>query len=106
MAVETQTLRCLETPDSNLDGNKPKAEAEGIYEDLALLPPRTLITEVGLARLLGKGCRETIKRAVERGELPRPVRFLGKNTWTVDVIISHIEDQLAAEARKFARAKG
>ena len=44
-----------------------------------------------------------IKRAVERGELPRPVRFLGKNTWTVDIIIRHIEEQLAAEARRFAR---
>lgn len=78
---------------------------EGILVNLALLPPKTLVTEDGLARLLGKGCRETIKRAVERDELPRPIRFLGKNTWTVDVIINHIEDRLAAEARRFARAR-
>ena len=78
----------------------------GIYTELAMLPPRTLITEDGLARLFGKGCRETVKRAIERGELPRPVRLMGRNTWTIDIIVNHIEDRLAAEARKFARASG
>jgi hypothetical protein len=80
-------------------------EGEGIFPDLGSLPPGTLITEEGLARLLGKGCRETIKRAVERGELPRPMKLMGKNTWTLGAIVRHLEKRLEAEERKFARLR-
>ena len=38
---------------------------------------------------------ESIKRAIERGELPPPVRFLGVRAWTVKVIVQHIEARLA-----------
>jgi len=78
---------------------------DGIYIVLSTLSAKTLITEDGLARLLGKGCRESIKRAVERNELPRPVRLMGKNTWTVGAIVQHIEARLETEARRFARAR-
>ena len=49
---------------------------------------------------MGRACRETIKRAVERGELPRPVRLMGKNTWTAGAIVRHLEARLEAEARR------
>ena len=78
---------------------------DGIYIVLSTLSAKTLITEDGLARLLGKGCRESIKRAVERNELPRPVRLMGKNTWTVGAIVQHIEARLETEARRFAKAR-
>jgi hypothetical protein len=78
---------------------------DGVYTILSTLSPKTLITEDGLARLLGKCCRESVKRAVERDELPRPVRLMGKNTWTVGAIVQHIETRLETEARRFARAR-
>jgi len=74
----------------------------GIIERLAHLPPGALITESGLADIFGK-CRESIKSAVDRGELPHPVRIMGKPTWTAGAIIRHVEDMLAAEARKFRK---
>lgn len=77
-------------------------ELTGVYSSLGELPPETLITEDGLARSLGRNCRETVKRAVDRGELPRPVRLMGKNTWTVRVIIRHIENRLQKEAERHA----
>jgi len=77
----------------------------GIYRDLGTLPPATVITESGLAEIMGKTCRESIKRAVERGELPRPVRIMGKNCWTCRAIVQHLEDRLASEARKIARLR-
>ena len=78
-------------------------ESDGIFERLGSLPLGVFVTEDGLALLLGKGCRESIKRAVTRGELPQPVKLMGKNTWTARTIIEHIEGRLAAEARRSAR---
>jgi len=72
----------------------------GIYLDLGKLPPGTPLTEDGLAKLMDRSCRETIKRSVERGELPPPVRIMGKNTWTAGTIIKHIEQQLEVVARR------
>jgi hypothetical protein len=79
-------------------------EEPGVFSNLGGLPMGALITEIGLARLLGK-CAASIKAAVERGELPRPVRLMGKNTWTVGAIIRHHEARLEAESKKFGRLK-
>lgn len=77
----------------------------GIYLELGKLPASTVINEDGLADILGKTCRESIKRAVGRGELPAPVKVMGKNCWTVGVIVKHLEDRLETEARKVARLR-
>jgi|GEM_PF-4840992 len=71
----------------------------GVYAEIGRLPPDTPITEEGLAKLFGK-CRDSIKSAVDREELPRPARIMGKPTWTVRAIIRHIEMMLESEARK------
>lgn len=86
-------------------GTKQLMQPDGVYLQLATLPPGTLVTEDGLARLVGRACRETIKRAVARGELPRPVKMFGQNTWTAGAIIRFVEDRLDAEQRKFAPRK-
>jgi len=77
----------------------------GIYIELGKLPAATVITEDGLAGILGKTCRESIKRAVARGELPQPVKIMGKNVWTVGAVVKHLEDRLDSEARKVARLR-
>lgn len=76
----------------------------GIYHEIGALPPATLITEKGLAKLFGK-CQASIKGAVDRGELPYPIRVMGKPTWTVGIIIRHIEARIDAESRKINRLK-
>lgn len=75
----------------------------GVFEELGRLPPGTIVTEDALARMLGRGCRESIRRAVGRCELPAPVRLLGKNVWTAKAIVQHVEERLAAVARCHAR---
>ena len=77
----------------------------GIYFELGKLPPSTPLTEDGLATILGKRCRESVKRAVDRGELPMPVKLMGKNLWTAGAIIRHLEDRLESEGRKFAKLR-
>jgi hypothetical protein len=77
----------------------------GVFVALGKLPANTPITEDGVAGLLGKKCRDSIKRAVKRGELPRPTKLMGKSVWTAGVIIRHIEASLESEARKIAKLR-
>ena len=65
----------------------------------ALGEPDAVITEAGLAKLFGR-CTVSVKRAVERGELPPPVRLFGQNTWTVGVISAHLEHRLKMAAKE------
>ncbi len=64
-----------------------------------------VITEEGVAQLFGR-CAASVKRAVQRGELPTPCRLFGSNAWTVGVLVGHIEhrlEQAAAEAEAIER---
>ena len=77
----------------------PEPECICIITDLAELKPETLITEAGIARMFER-CTRSVKRAVEKGELPAPCKMFGMNIWTVEVLNRHIAKRLteAAEA--------
>ena len=49
---------------------------------LAALSPQTLISESKLAQMARRHVTG-VKRAIQRGELPRPVPLFGANVWTV-----------------------
>ena len=69
----------------------------GVVATLGELGDGALVNEKGLASMLG--CNPvTIRRAVRRGELPPSVKMFGKPTWTVGVIVRHIERRLAKVA--------
>ncbi len=72
----------------------------GIIRELGDLPAETVVTEEGLATILGKH-RVSIKRAVKRGELPVPVRLFGEPVWTVAALRDHLNRRLE-EAKKDA----
>jgi hypothetical protein len=63
--------------------------ANGICTELASLPRTSHLDSNALARILGRH-KKTIQKAVRRGELPLPFKFLGKQCWTVGVIVDHI----------------
>jgi len=80
-----------------------------IITDFGDLPPDTLLTERALAGIFGL-CTTSIKRAVERGELPPPVKVCGKPRWTVKSIVDHIDagletvkQEAEADAKRMAR---
>lgn len=79
------------------DGGLP-----GVIKELGELGPGAIITEPALAKMLGKH-PVSVKRAVDRGELPRPVRFMGSQAWTVGAIVTHFEARLDAAAKEAAR---
>jgi len=75
-------------------------EERGVVTKLGELPTGSVITEDGLAGILGRHTC-SIKRAIKRGEFPPPVRLLGKPVWTAGSILQHLEERLrhAAEDR-------
>ena len=74
----------------------------GVVRELGDYPPGALITEGGLAKLLHRH-PVSVKRAVQRGELPPPTRLLGKPVWTVGAILRHVEDRLERAAKESER---
>jgi predicted DNA-binding transcriptional regulator AlpA len=99
--MKTDTINTDTLIDTNTPPDTPPApdDADGwLVDSLARLPAGTLLDECQLAALLG--ChRMSIKRGVQRGELPAPVRLLGRSTWTAGRLIQYIDARLdAAEA--------
>jgi len=74
----------------------------GIIAVLGELKPGAIITEEGVARLFNRHVA-SVKRAVQRGELPPSTRLFGQNVWTVGTLIRHIESRLDQAAKDVER---
>jgi len=72
----------------------------GIISELGELPAGAVITEQGLAKIFDRH-KVSIKRAVERGELPPSIKLFGEQIWTVKVLLEHLGKRLD-EAKKEA----
>ena len=85
---------------------KPETEGDlpGIIAELGELGPGVIITEAGVAHLF-KRHTASVKRAVQRGELPPPCRLFGGNVWTAGVIIGHIEERLRKATKEAERTE-
>jgi len=70
----------------------------GIIRELGDLPGEAIVGERALAKIFRRH-RVSIKRAVERGELPPNVRLFGEPVWTVQTLRDHLAKRLDA-ARK------
>jgi predicted DNA-binding transcriptional regulator AlpA len=62
----------------------------GVVTELANLPPSAHLDAEALGQILGR-CKKSVYRAVRRGELPPPVKFMGKHIWLVSSILNHME---------------
>jgi hypothetical protein len=74
----------------------------GIIAALGELKPAAIITEEGVANLFKRHVA-SVKRAVQRGELPPSTRLFGQNVWTVGALIRHIENRLDQAAKDVER---
>ncbi len=73
-----------------------------IVKELGELPASSVVTEEALAKLFNRH-PVSIKRAVERGELPPAVRLFGKPIWTTQIIRDHLSKRLV-QAQKEAES--
>ena len=74
----------------------------GIVAMLGELKPGSIVTEEGVANLFHRHA-SSVKRAVQRGELPPPTRIFGQQAWTAGAIVRHIEGRLEESARERKR---
>ena len=74
----------------------------GIIAVLGELKAGAISTEEGVARLFNRHVA-SVKRAVQRGELPPSTRLFGQNVWTVGTLIRHIESRLDQAAKDVER---
>lgn len=71
----------------------------GIIEELGTLPPDAIVSETALAKIFDRH-KVSIKRAVERGELPPSVRLFGEPVWTVKALREHLAGRLEAAKKE------
>ena len=74
----------------------------GVIAALGELKPGAIITEEGIARLFNRHVT-SVKRAVQRAELPPPCRLFGTNAWTAGVLVQYIENRLEQAAKEAER---
>ncbi len=71
----------------------------GIIKELGDLAPDTVLSEEALAKIFNRH-QVSVKRAVERGELPPGVRLFGTPIWTVRTLREHISRRLEAAKKE------
>jgi hypothetical protein len=72
---------------------------DGIIRELGSLAEHTVLYESALAAMFHRH-KVSIKRAVERGELPPGAKMFGEQAWTVKAIREHITERLAKAAKE------
>jgi len=79
--------------------NAKKKSTLGIIRELGDLPADVIVTELGLSKIFARH-KVSIKRAVERGELPPSVRLFGEPVWTVKALRDHLNKRLEAAKKE------
>lgn len=87
------------------DAMECTASLPGIIAALAELNSQAIVTEEGVAHLFNRHA-VSVKRAVQRGELPQPCHLFGVRVWTAGVLIRHIERRLEQAAKNAQRTAG
>jgi hypothetical protein len=89
----------LLTKVSDIEGQE---SLPGVIAQLGELKPSAVITEEGIANLFHRHVT-SVKRAVDRSELPPPMRLFGSNAWTAGVLVAHFEARQAEAAKESDR---
>ncbi|MEW6357952.1 MAG: hypothetical protein AB1696_16585 [Planctomycetota bacterium] len=97
---ESKVDTAEEMPDA--EGGEGGGLPDGIIRELGELGAGALVTEAGLARLLGRH-PVSVKRAVSRGELPPPIRLCGGPVWLAGAIVEHLQRRMDEAAKERAR---
>ena len=92
----------LESPRHGDQHKTEETTNTGACVEFATLPPNAHIDLRTLARML-KRSTKSVQRAVRRGDLPAPFKFLGKLTWMAGIIVKHLNEKQEAVLEYAAR---
>ena len=85
-------------------GDETMSFSIGVIREIGDLPPGAVLDVKALAQILHRH-PESVRRAVRRGELPRPTRLFSRDVWTVGRILAHIEAREAEAEKQAARER-
>lgn len=83
---------------------KQPVKLPGVCTEFTSLPASAHLDMRGVAKLL-KRSTKSIQRAIQRGDLPKPFRFMGKCVWLAGVIVQHLESKQKAALQLDAKRK-
>lgn len=78
---------------------KSSDNPDGVILELGVYPPDAVITTSAIARIF-KRSPKSIKNAVDRGELPPPMKLFGEHSWTVKSLVIHMECRMEEAKRE------
>ena len=87
---------------AEIEAQGKEAKPSGICHDIATLPADAQIDMRALGKMFGRSTK-SIQRAIRRGDLPRPFRFMGKCVWLAGTIIEHLRSKQQAALEKAAK---
>lgn len=67
--------------------------------ELAAMPEASVVCTGALCQILRRS-PDSLARAITRGELPAPFRFMGRNAWTAGQIVRHLQQLQEAAVRE------
>lgn len=70
--------------------------------ELALLPPGALLDECAMAEVFAV-TKRTIRRMVNKQELPPPISLAGRSTWVAGSVVQHIADRVDEASQRAGR---
>ena len=79
-------------------------EIDGVYPQLGMLPPETVISQKGLATIFRK-TPKTIQRWVEERQLPQPIPLGEDRSWLNEAIVNHLRKRHEKAERDRDRAE-
>ena len=79
-------------------------DRSGIYTFLSGLADDAIISEEALCRFFDRHLT-TIKRSIDRGELPPSIKMFGQPVWTAGAIRTHLNKRLADAAAERYRVE-
>ncbi len=83
-----------------------RTKLPGIYKRLNELDPHDLLTYDGMREIFDCGSDDAINDAVDRGELPPPIKFFGNHMWLASMVIQHIQWQAQSVRTERMDAQG
>ena len=98
-----QTVGQVDTGGVAAPPAEPEQNGKGVVlDELARLPEKAILDEVALSRALHVAPR-TLRRMVNRWQLPPPVPLGGRSVWLAGKVLDHIQAAAERAARDAER---
>lgn len=90
-------------PEAGEQAGPEPGEQPGIWREFNELGRDTLVSEAAMAQIFAKHLM-SIRRAIDKQQLPPPVKLMDARVWRLGTILDFIDARLAAEQKAAEKA--